>query len=139
MIEDFDGPDPAPSRRGHRLAILALLLIGVVAGYAAVSSPELRGPYATPRPSVVNAPLLVPAQAARTEPLSNTTFGSSVACLMPDSAPPTWIFVGGPAVTVTSPSGQNVTVSVRSSASTTCPALIWGQPPNWIPYERISR
>jgi hypothetical protein len=63
VIEDFDGPEPARNRRGHVILISLLLLVGVVAGYAAVSSPELRGPYATPRPlpSLVHA-LVAPAR-----------------------------------------------------------------------------
>jgi hypothetical protein len=63
VIEDFDGPDPAPA--GRRRAVLlasALLLAGILAGYAAVSSPDLRGPYATPRPGVVKAPRSAPAR-----------------------------------------------------------------------------
>ena len=138
MIEDFDGPDPAPSRRGHVLVLSLLLLGGVIAGYAAVSSPELRGPYATPRPSVVNEPRLRPVPLASLEPSSISTFGSSVACVTSGSAPPAWILVDGPGVIVTSPSGQNVTVSVRPSASNAC-IVIWGQPPSPIPYDRIAR
>jgi len=137
VIEDFDGPDAAPSRRGHMLVLSLLLLGGVIAGYAAVSSPELRGPYATPRPSVVNAPRLRPAPVASPEPWPTTTLGSSVACASPASVPWAWILVDGPGVIVTSPS-QNVTVSVRPSVSNAC-IVIWGQPPSPIPYDRIAR
>lgn len=60
VIEDIDGPDPAPNRRGHMVVVSVLLILGVLAGYAAVSSPELRGPFATPRPSAAVAPSPVP-------------------------------------------------------------------------------
>jgi hypothetical protein len=139
VIQDFDGPEPAPSRRGHTLVISFLLLLGVVAGYAAVSSPELRGPYATPRPlpSVVSAPRFTPAPAGSVEPASLTTLGFSFVCVVPGSAQLTWIFVNGQNVTVTSPTGQNMTVSLPTSVSTTCP-VFWGQPPSPIE-DRIAR
>jgi hypothetical protein len=51
VIEDFDGPDPTPNHRRHMLVASLLLIASVIVGYAAVSSPELRGPFATPHPS----------------------------------------------------------------------------------------
>jgi hypothetical protein len=73
VIEDLDGPDPVRGgRRGPVLLASALLLVGILAGYAAVSSPELRGPYATPRPGVVNAPRSTPARPGTVAPAAIT-------------------------------------------------------------------
>lgn len=145
MIKDLDGPDPAPNRRGHVLVISLLLLVGVVAGYAAVSSPELRGPYATPRPSVVNAPRITPAPVASLEPAA-ISVPFVLGCVGPDGvratiavgSPLPMVAVGGPLLVVYDRTGQNVIASVPMSVSSAC-GVVWGQPPNAIPFDRVSR
>ena len=134
MIQDFDGPDPAPNRRGRVLVISVLLLVGVVAGYAAVSSPELRGPFATPRPlpSVVHAPVFTPALAGSIEPASIQR--SSVACVVPGSGQMTTILT-----TTLVANGQTVITTLLPGTSSNPCAVQWGQPPNPIPYDRVSR
>ena len=139
VIEDFDGPDPAPSRRGHMLVVSALLLVGVIAGYAAVSSPELRGPYATPRPSVVNAPHLTPADNVIFRP---GAINPPVAPCFPPSVQVPSAFVGNTVRSTTyvyDEHGQNVIEVIRSSVAVACSPVIWGQPPNGIPFDRVGR
>ena len=137
MIQDFDGSDPAPSPRGHVLAISVLLLLGVVAGYAAVSSPELRGPYATPRPlpSIVHAPVLTPAPVGDIAPASS--YIQSADCVGPAVVRPTTGLVNGQRVT-TILNGQTVTTIFSGTSGNPC-AVWWGQPPNPIPYDRVAR
>ena len=130
------------------LVISALLLVGVVAGYAAVSSPELRGPYATPRPSVVNAPRFTPAPLVTFEPAAfNPPFAS---CVFPPSVQAASASVGPPSVQVPpvfvgntiyvyDQQGQNVIAVIRSSVGSACSPVIWGQPPNGIPFGRVGR
>jgi hypothetical protein len=117
VIEDLDGPEPAPNRRGHVLVISLLLLIGVVAGYAAVSSPELRGPYATPRPSpaVLHA-VFTPAPASSIEPAAFSR--PAAACSAPLSV---WV-----ATTVVN--GQAVSTTVVNASGNPC-LIRWGNPP----------
>ena len=133
MIQDVDGPEPAPDRRGRVLVISVLLLVGVVAGYAAVSSPELRGPFATPRPlaSVVHAPVFTPAPIGSTKPASLQR--TSIACVVPGSAQLTTILT-----TTVFVNGQTVTTTILPGASSNPCAVWWGQPPNLIPYDRLS-
>jgi hypothetical protein len=137
VIEDFDGPEPAPSRRGHVLAISVLLLVGVVAGYAAISSPELRGPYATPRPlpSLVHAPVFTPAPVGDIAPAS--VYIQSADCLGPAVSRPTTVVVSGQRVS-TILNGQTVTTILAAVASAPC-AVSWGQPPSPLPYDRVAR
>jgi hypothetical protein len=138
VIEDLDGPDRAPDRRRHVLVISVLLLLGVVAGYAAVSSPELRGPYATPRPlpSVVNAPRSTPAPIQRSDPASVILFRSAD-CVDPGAISPTTISANAQRVT-TLLNGSTVTTILPNAGANPC-AVWWGQPPNPIPYDRIAR
>ena len=135
MIEDFDGPDPAPSRRGYVFVISVLLLAGVVAGYAAVSSPDLRGPYATPRPSVVNAPRFTPAPVASLEPAA-ISVPFVPRCVAPDSVRVMTVVVG--TLSVYDRTGRNISASVPTSMSNPC-VVIWGQPPSPIPLDRVAR
>lgn len=123
------------------MLVLSLLLLGgVVAGYAAVSSPELRGPYATPRPSVVNAPRVTPAPIASIDPAAISW--PFAPCVMPPSlqmpsavqVPPS---VVGNTIYVYDQSGQNLVTVIRSSG-VACSPVIWGQPPSPIPYDRVS-
>jgi len=124
------------------LVVSALVLAGVIAGYAAVTSPELRGPYATPRPSVVNAPHLTPADTVIFEPAAiDARF---VPCLFPRSVQVPWVYVGngdplGNTTYVYDQQGQNVIMVVRMSVATPCSPAMWGQPPNPIPLERVAR
>jgi hypothetical protein len=51
VIEDLDGADHFPSRARALTAISVVLALGAIAAYGAMSSPFMRGPYATPDPS----------------------------------------------------------------------------------------
>ena len=112
------------------LAVSLLLLVGVVAGYAAVSSPELRGPYATPRPlpSVVNAPRFTPMPVGSIEPASIGGGPYYPGCVVPGAVWASTVFVNGHSVIVT------------TVASTNNPCVIqWGQPPSPMAFDRVSR
>jgi hypothetical protein len=117
------------------LVISVLLVVGVVAGYAAVSSPELRGPYATPRPlpSIVHAPF-TQAPSAGIAPAAIS--GRSEACVLPASVRVPTVFVGTRTY-VYDRLGQSLIAIVPTSVSDPCP-VFWGQPPNPIP-DRIAR
>lgn len=102
------------------LAISVLLLVGVVAGYAAVSSPELRGPYATPRPlpSTVNAPGVTGATVWRIETASRG--GPSVVCVEPRSARgPTAVVLGQ--TQVYDRLGQTMITTLPAAVGIACP------------------
>jgi hypothetical protein len=130
VIQDFDGPDPTPNRRGHLLVISILLIAGVLAGYAAVSSPELRGPYATPRPSVavVAAVRFTPAPFVRAEPAA--AVAPSSGCILPGSVFTATVFVGGQLVPISRP--------VTPSTSESC-AIVWLIKHGSLPYELFAR
>jgi hypothetical protein len=51
VIEDLDGAGPSPSRARAVTAISVVLAFGAIVAYGAISSPLMRGPYATPDPS----------------------------------------------------------------------------------------
>jgi hypothetical protein len=119
------------------LVISALLLLGLVAGYAAVSSPELRGPYATPRPSVVNAPRFTLPPRASFEP--PVIFQPIVPpCVLPAAVHVPAVFVGATTY-VYDEHGQSVIEIIRSDVNAACSPVIWGQSPSPIPYERVAR
>jgi hypothetical protein len=110
------------------LVLSLVLLAGVVAGYAAVSSPELRGPYATPRPSVVNAPRVTPEAIASLDPAAfDPRFAS---CGQPLAVQVLPVFVGN-TIQVYDQSGQTLIAVIRSSG-VACSPVIWGQPPSPI-------
>lgn len=136
MIEDFDGPDPTPNRRGRQIVLSVLIVVGMAVSYAAVSSPEFRGPYATPRPlpSAVQAPLFTPAPVA-IDPA--TLRGPAVTCVLPQSVrvPPAFV---GDVTYVYDRFGQTVIATLLTSVSTPCP-VFWGWPPRPMPYDRVAR
>ena len=153
MIEDFDGPDPPPSHRGHIFAVSVLLMVGVVVGYGAVSSPELRGPFATPRPSAAfdlpttSAQVFI--QAPPTLYITTDVPAGAADCLRIVLPHETNVFVAGRPITVVRPvpdppPGVETGVVIGPNGATgvmwnTCDdRVIWGQPPSPMPYYRVS-
>ena len=109
--------------------VFVLLLIGVIAGYAAVSSPELRGPFATPRPSAVIAPTVAtPAVQLIQLPVERIEIPSRpVSCVQPSPVP---VFVDVRGVS-TAVGGELVSQLVPVSAGNDPQCSVWwGQPPN---------
>jgi hypothetical protein len=107
-IIDLDGGDAAPSRRTSMLIVSVVLVGAAVLGYAAVSSPALRGPYATPYPTAVVVPArYTPAPFVSIQPGSVSAPGGP-GCVGPGSVSTTQVFVGGQLVTVTRPQPLSV-------------------------------
>jgi hypothetical protein len=107
-IIDLDGGDAAPSRRTSMLIVSVVLVGAAVLGYAAVSSPALRGPYATPYPTAVVVPVrFTPAPFVSIQPASVGAPGG-LGCVVPGSVSTTQVFVGGQLVTVTRPQPLSV-------------------------------
>jgi hypothetical protein len=110
-IIDLDGGDGAPSHRTSMLVVSIVLVGAAVLGYAAVSSPALRGPFATPYPTaVVIAARYTPAPFVSIQPASIGAPGG-LGCVGPGSVSTSQVFVGGQLVTVTRP--QPLSVSAR--------------------------
>jgi hypothetical protein len=129
-VIDLDGGDSAPSRAGLVRGISIALVVGTVLGWAAISSTALRGPFATPHPSVALAPI------ARFTPAPFATVvagavGAQVpgGCMMSGIYTAT-VFVGG----------QTVTISRPQAPSTSTPCLVfWSQMTKPLPFGRIAR
>lgn len=117
MIEDFDGPDPAPNRRVHMRVVSVALALAAVVGYAAASSTAFQRPFAeakaTPRPSptIVVAPPQIQFIDLASVP---TAPDGRVICWAPAAYGEQLVFVGG-RITVTTTG-----TAPLSSASPTC-------------------
>ena len=143
MIEDFDGPEPPPRRRGAMRVLSVIVAVGAFVGYAAASSTTFQGPFATPQPSVV---------AATAVPWSTASRDSTTFVFDPSGGPLVWAPGPGCVVMpVASPvaldqvifvGGRDMTTIVRDVRSLpTCPpglGVRWGEPPNMIPLDRAS-
>jgi hypothetical protein len=89
------------------LVVSLLLLGGVIAGYAAVSSPELRGPYATPRPGVVGPQATPAADGFRATLVPSVQFAIPVADCYRIALPhQSTFFVSGRTVTLLRPAAD---------------------------------
>jgi hypothetical protein len=105
VIEDLDGGDSGPSRASTVRAISVVLVVAAVIGWAALQSPALRGPYATPDPragltlgaSVPRAP----EPAAMQVRIPVTSGISPLACLQIQQTRTGYGFVGDHPVTLT--------------------------------------
>jgi hypothetical protein len=153
VIEDLDHGDPGPSRAGAVRAISVVLALGALIGYAALTSPTLRGPYATPDPGAgvsftkLDVPRYTP------EPL--TLINSPVSAIWIACAPRGFVytttgsvFVNGQPVSVTGPdrqvtgvpepkgqsAGVNVPVPLAPGVRSYC---LVPEPP--VPFDRFAR
>ncbi len=149
MIHDLDGGDPGPSRAGAVRAISVVLAVGALLGWAALSSPALRGPYATPDPLTA---LAAPAAAARYTPEPITLLNPAVSVIWIDCPPrgltfSTTVFVNGQPVSVNAqdkvigvavPNGQPVGLSVPVPIAPTLRSFCLVPEPH-VPFDRFAR
>lgn len=132
MIEDFDGPDAAPSRRVHMRVVSVTLAAAALVGYAVASSTAFQAPFAEPRsspaPSVRSVPLPPQIQIIDIDAASMPGVGR-VICWSP-AAHGELVFVGGGTMTVTTP--------LRSASPTCAPRVTpdTSRPPS---VDRVSR
>ena len=129
MIEDLDGGDHGPSRAALVRGVSVALMFATLLGWAALSSPALRGPYATPDP--LNA-LAAPAAAARYTPEPITLVNPAVSVIWIDCPPrglfSTTVFVNG------QPVGVTVPVPIAPGLHSFC--LV---PEPHVPFDRFAR
>jgi hypothetical protein len=129
VIEDLDGGEGGASRASTVRAISVVVVIGAVIAWAALQSPALRGPYATPDPRAgltrgASAPTLEPAAIQVRVPVTSGI--SPFACLQIQQVRTGYGFVGDHAVTLVRvfptapPDAQTFTVVTSSG-----PVLMW--------------
>jgi len=147
VIEDLDGGDVGPSRAGVVRAISVVLAVGALLGWAALSSPALRGPYATPDPlTALTAP-------ARYTPVPTDVIDLAakvfvVNCAARGLAYTTTVFVNGQPVSVsapdrqvigvTGPNGESVGVNVPVPLAPSLRSYCLGPEPP-VPFDRFAR
>jgi hypothetical protein len=142
VIEDLDGGDIGPSRAPVVRAISVALVVAAAIGWAALQSPALRGPYATPDPlgGVTFTERASPNPAAlHVQPV--TVGLSPFACLQIQQVRTGYGFVGDHAVTLVRvfptppPDAQTFTVATSSG-----PVLMWRtcQPEVTLPVWRVA-
>ena len=139
MIEDLDGGDHGPSRTALVRGVSVALAFATLLGWAALSSPALRGPYATPDP--LNA-LAAPVAAARYTPEPTTLMNPAVSVIWIDCPPrgftfSTTVFVNGQPVSINAQDkviGVAVPVPIAPSLHSFC--LV---PEPHVPFDRFAR
>jgi hypothetical protein len=150
VIEDLDGGDPGPGRAPVVRAISVALVFAALVGYAALSSPALRGPYATPDPLTA---LAAPARYIRapTDTIDNAAKVFPARCIVPGEVFVTTIFLNGQSVyiggqpvfvngqpateVIVSPNGRQVVSAPLTRSVTT--ACLASDPP--VPFDRFAR
>jgi len=147
VIEDLDGGDAGPSRAGLVRAVSVVLAFSAVLGWAALSSPALRGPFATPDP----AALAAPAAAARYAPEPVSLIDPAARVVQVGCAPhglafTTTVFVNGLAVSVNAPDRQAVSVSAPNGQAVSVPVPLAPSlrsfclaPDPLLPFDRFAR
>ncbi len=127
MIEDLDGGDGGPSRTSTVRAISVVLALAAVIGWAALQSPALRGPYATPDPRLgLTLGTSLPSEPAAIHVVPVTTGISPFACFQIQQIRTGYGFVGDHPVTLTRvfptpPPGVETRTVVTGSGTT----LMW--------------
>ena len=115
MIEDLDGADRSPSRARALTAVSVLLALGAIVAYGAMSSPLMRGPYATPDPSggpareFLSKARYTPAPLASIDPAAfiGRPGQGSTWCVAPNAVFSTVVFIGGRQVVFAQPVSRN--------------------------------
>jgi hypothetical protein len=150
VIEDLDGGDHGPSRAALVRGVSVALAFAALLGWAALSSPALRGPYATPDPLTA---LAAPAVTARYTPEPIKLINPAVSVIWISCAPrglvyTTTVFVNGQPVSVnaqdgqvigvTGPNGQSVGVNVPVPLAPSLRSYCLVPEPS-IPFDRFAR
>ena len=146
MIEDLDGAVTGPSRAPFVWVVSVVLVLAVIIGWAALQSPALRGPYATPDPRrAVLSPRPDPAVAIAVDPaalrLTPASAVSSFGCFQIQQIRTATAFVGDHPVTIeralTSPPPGVETSTVITVSG---PRLMWSTclPDSRLPSWRLA-
>ena len=104
MIEDLDGAAAGPSRVAVVRVISVVVVLVAIIGWAALQSPALRGPYATPDPrggvTFTKPALSSPSVLENWQPV---TVASPVSCMQIQQLRTSYGFVGDQPVTLVRP------------------------------------